>query len=332
MQGRIGFGGQQFVHAHTADLADPAQIVAQQVDDHHVLRPGLRVLGQRAAQAFVHHRVGVAPGGALDGFRLDGAGPVDLQEAFGGGTGDLEVGESQIGRVGRGIGPAQRAVDIESAGRGGEGELIGQCDLVRFARLQGTAARGDIAQVPRASTDQVVLDAGGVAVGVERRGVRPGGQCLQDRRRGEQPGVARRAVGFLRSGEREQVGASGEMVDDDHPVGEDPLGVGRRRPVRGRRAAVGLDLVTQVSDVASREIEGEVLGQRRAAGAQCRGQVVQDRARLVADPTVGAAYGDRPAADPVADRFGQRPGGVPEERETVQPGFHMLAVQPERGR
>ncbi len=93
-----------------AGAADLAEVVADQVDDHHVLRPVLvpQVLGH--------------PAGALDGAGLDGA-PGAAQEQFGGSGGDLgavrgEADRARVrGRVAAGQDGGQR-VDVGARGVG----------------------------------------------------------------------------------------------------------------------------------------------------------------------------------------------------------------------
>ena len=77
MHGRVVLDDHQLGDADAADLADPAEVVAQQVDDHQVLGVGLLVFGQLGPQRLVALRVLRARGRPLDRPRLDAALAVD---------------------------------------------------------------------------------------------------------------------------------------------------------------------------------------------------------------------------------------------------------------
>ena len=66
VHGRVGLDDHERRHVDAAELADAAEVVAQQVDDHQVLGAVLLVVAQRGAAVGVLGRVGGARGGALD--------------------------------------------------------------------------------------------------------------------------------------------------------------------------------------------------------------------------------------------------------------------------
>ncbi len=81
--------------------ADPGQVVPQQIDDHHILRPVLVALGQRAAERGVVHRAEAARTGALDRPGLDvPAVLVQQKEALGRGAQHRELAEVEVGGEG----------------------------------------------------------------------------------------------------------------------------------------------------------------------------------------------------------------------------------------
>ena len=94
------------VDLDAAVLADAAEVVAPEVDEHHVLG-ALLLVGQQLV------RVGVAPR-ARAGDRASRRVPAgDRQQRLGRGAGDLEVQEVQEVHVGRRVDDAQPAVDRE---------------------------------------------------------------------------------------------------------------------------------------------------------------------------------------------------------------------------
>ena len=99
-----------------AVLADPAEVVAAEVDQHHVLGALLRVGEQRLGLAAVLLLVGAARIGAGDRPRL-GPAPGHLDQRLGRGAGDLEVAELEEVHVRRRVDGAQAAVDRERLDR-----------------------------------------------------------------------------------------------------------------------------------------------------------------------------------------------------------------------
>ena len=113
VHGLVGLDPHQLGHLDAADLADAAEVVAQQVDDRHVLGPALLVGAQRRGEARVLVRGRAAAAGALDRPRFRPALAVDREEALRRGAQHGEVAEAQVGGEGRRIGPAQGAVELE---------------------------------------------------------------------------------------------------------------------------------------------------------------------------------------------------------------------------
>ena len=118
----------QLVDGHAAVLADAAEVVAAQVDEHHVLGPLL----------FVGEQFGGDPAIVLGGLAArtrsgDRAGsdaaPVDGQQRLGARAGDLEVAEVQEVHVGARVDRAQTAVNREGLDRDGRGPALGGNDL-----------------------------------------------------------------------------------------------------------------------------------------------------------------------------------------------------------
>ncbi len=66
----IGFESTQHWHFHRAGLRHARQVVAQEVDDHHVFRPVLAARRQVGDERSIARRVGIATARALDGTRF----------------------------------------------------------------------------------------------------------------------------------------------------------------------------------------------------------------------------------------------------------------------
>ncbi len=196
-----------------AVLADPSEVVAHEVDDHHVLG---RVLG-RGAQGAGRVR------GALDRVALDGAAPPP-QEALG-----READER-----------APRAADQRAEpGRGG---VEGVGEHVRgVARPGGLEAQRDVGleQLPRGDALHAVGDGGPVARRARDGVERPDQRRIDGRRRPGQPprpdGPVPVEGGLaLRRPERLEPPALAVEADDVVEQGE-PRGGQRRRGGRWRR-------------------------------------------------------------------------------------------------
>ena len=125
---RVGLDHHQLVDADRAVLADAAEVVAAEVDQHHVLGPLLGVVDEALGEAAVLLLVAAARVGAGDRPRLDPA-AADLDQRLGRGAGDLEVAELEEVHVGGGVDRAQAAVDREGLDRGRRREALRGDDL-----------------------------------------------------------------------------------------------------------------------------------------------------------------------------------------------------------
>ena len=133
-------------------IADLRQVVARQVDEHHVLGELLGIFQQLRSQAVVLSRVGAAGTRARDRVRPH-ATALRLDERLRGGTHDLEVttalvGQIQVVHVGRGVDRAQDAVHVHAAGLGRHVEALRQdnleCVPVRDRALGGVDGRLEV--------------------------------------------------------------------------------------------------------------------------------------------------------------------------------------------
>ncbi len=142
VHGRVVLDHHQLGDGDAADLADDAEVVAQQVDDHQVLGVGLFVVGQLGLQRRVLGRVGGARGRPLDRPRLDPALAVDREEALRRGADHGDLAELEEGGEGRRVAAAQVAVEVERIGAGVGRDLVGEADLVGLAGGQFGLASG----------------------------------------------------------------------------------------------------------------------------------------------------------------------------------------------
>ena len=78
----IGLDTHEDRHGDAANLADSAQIVAQQVDDHHMFRAILLACAQRLAGGVIGIRGIAASGRAFDGPGFHMAVAINAQEAL----------------------------------------------------------------------------------------------------------------------------------------------------------------------------------------------------------------------------------------------------------
>ncbi len=122
---------------HRAGLAHTPEIVAQHVDDHHVLGAVLGARLQFGAQARVLFGVGPARARALDGPRLD-ASAAQLEEALRTRRGDRVVRGAQEGRVGSGRVEVQRLGERQRQGRR-VGHVDGERPALREIGLEDVA-------------------------------------------------------------------------------------------------------------------------------------------------------------------------------------------------
>ena len=135
VHGRVGLDHHQLGHAHRVDLADAAEVVAQQVDDHQVLGAGLFVVGssarQRGVLGRVRRRAALVP---LIGRAWTRRSRSTERKRSGE---ELTISMSPSCRKaanGAGLRAAQQAVEGERLGARVGRDLVGEADLVGLAR------------------------------------------------------------------------------------------------------------------------------------------------------------------------------------------------------
>ncbi len=130
---RVALDGHEVDHLDRAGLADPAEVVAAEVDQHQVLGALLGVGEEFLGERLVLLRGGPAVPGAGDG--VDHRAPVlDLDQRLRGGADDVEAVEAEEVHVRRGVGGPQHPVDVQGTGRAGGLEALGGHDLEGLAR------------------------------------------------------------------------------------------------------------------------------------------------------------------------------------------------------
>ena len=86
----IALDHHQFVHRHRTGLADTPDVIALEIDQHHVLGPLLRVSDQLSRQTAIGARIGAAWSGTRDRPGLGDA-ATELQQTLGRGTHYREI-------------------------------------------------------------------------------------------------------------------------------------------------------------------------------------------------------------------------------------------------
>src|SRR5436305_227359 len=133
MDGLVGLHRHHLRHLDRAHLANRSEVVAQEVDDHQVLRPVLLVGGEGEGEGGVFGGSCTAARGSLDragfGFSIS----IYTEETLGRGTEDGEVAEAQVGGKRRRVGTAKAAVKVERVGVGLQRESVCKADLVAVA-------------------------------------------------------------------------------------------------------------------------------------------------------------------------------------------------------
>ncbi len=117
------------------------------------------------------------------------------------------------------------------------------------------------------------------------------------------------------------------MIEGDQAVGEDEGGIGQGGLMRGIAAALGLQLITEVTGETAIELEGQAAGRHAQALRLC-GEVVEDRlpAQLTLTPTLDPHLA---LADVVGDGPSQRTAVVAHEGK-ASARVHPATVKPER--
>ena len=141
-QVRVGLDGHERLHLDGAELADAAEVVAAEVDEHHVLGALLLVGEQVGGDRLVLLGVAAARAGARDrAGRRAAAG--DGHERLGRGADDLEVLEVEEVHVRRRVDRPQAAVDGERVGVDLRGPALRGHDLEGVARVDVLDDPGD---------------------------------------------------------------------------------------------------------------------------------------------------------------------------------------------
>ena len=117
MDGLVGLDVHQVGHVHGADLADDAEVVAQQVDDHQVLGAVLLAGAQLLGEAHVLGRRLAARQVPLIGFASTQRSRPTLRKRSGEELSTAAVAEAQKGGERRRVDAAQRAVERQRVGR-----------------------------------------------------------------------------------------------------------------------------------------------------------------------------------------------------------------------
>ena len=227
-------------------LADAAEVVAPEVDEHHVLGALLGV-GQQVS-AIRASSSGVAPRGRVPAIgRVDAWRPLTVSSGSGRRAGDLEVAEVQEVHVRARVDHAQAAVDRErvdassgapSAGTARPGRRRRRGRTRRSARPCPRTARGACWTRSRHRAGRRARGSG--------CGHRPGEQAARLGDRRDRVGVGRLEVALVGVDVDDDRDRVLEVVEDDQHVGEHQRHVGqaehvrvRRRPAWSRRCARG---------------------------------------------------------------------------------------------
>ena len=134
-------------HPHGAVLADAAEIVAAEIDEHHVLGALLLVALELLGEPQVLVVAPAARPGAGNRVRL-GAPPLHAHEHLGRRADNREPAHADEEHVGRGVHVPQRAVDRERVGRDVRLEPLGEHHLVDVARGDVLLGRADMLLEP----------------------------------------------------------------------------------------------------------------------------------------------------------------------------------------
>ena len=224
---------QKLVYPDGAGLADPADVVAAQVDQHHVLGPLFLIGPKLLLQGQVLRFVGATGPGPGDGVGRDAA-ALHLDQHLRRGANELEPLQVQVEHVGGGVDLAQRPIDVERVGGGLAAETLGDDGLDNIAG------------------DDISLDAfdHGLELGLRHVGLDSAGRAFarQAGQRGlQRPGEALHdaidplhGVGIGGLDVAVEVGVADHfdgvlhVIKDDQGVGDHKDRFGQREGVRGR--------------------------------------------------------------------------------------------------
>src|SRR5262249_61049344 len=131
-------------HTHRPILTNPPQVVAEQIDDHHVLGPVLGAGEQLGDAGLVLRRSGAARPGALDRASLHRA-VFDPEEPFRRGAGEDEIPQVEVAGEWRRVALTQAAVQLQRWQRRGGKKTLCEVHLEEVASrdvLDSTASTG----------------------------------------------------------------------------------------------------------------------------------------------------------------------------------------------
>ena len=221
---------------------------------------------------------------------------------------------------------APARADVEDAQTGFQQELGGDVvllvDLGLLQRLVVGLEVGTGILAVAVEEELEVLTSGGPRAAV---GAPEDGEGTEQLRCAVEPSFALRLA--VRVGQAEEVGAILDMIERDQPIGEGEGCVRQRRAVDERAAAVALQLVPEVPNVAAVEVEGDVVRDSGQA-KQLAPEVVEDR--LTVDfGRLSAHDGYFLRGHVVVDLCAEGPGAASHEREARLGGVEPAGVEPE---
>ena len=253
---------------HRARPGDPPEVVAPEVDEHHVLGPLLRVGLELLGEELVLPRVGAARARAGDRVRRHPL-ALDLEEELGAGADDLERRRPDEEEVRARVHLAQRAVEADpveraAVGARGQGDRLapGEDDLDRLAgrdRVLRAADGGLVGVAPerglrrrrtprhRPRRRRRRPRGGGAGRPGHLGGARAGRplEGLEERPLGDPVALLEaRRVGVERGDRRQRVG---QVVEDEDEVGLDEA----RQRARPTGSAAGSGTVGSKTETAS---------------------------------------------------------------------------------
>ena len=329
----VGLDLHQLVDDDAAVLAHAPEVVAPEVDEHHVLGALLLVGQQLARDPPVLLGGGAARAGSGDRLGADVA-PGDGQQRLGARARHLEVAEVEEVHVGAGVDRAQAAVDREGLDGHGGRPALGGHDLegVSGVDVLDDALHHAFELRPR----HVRLERGHLPRRLPRsaRGTGPASRShLGDRARGRRVGALDVGLG-VEIGVGEDRDRVLEVVEDDQRVGEhqrhvgqpERIGLGVAERLHGAHEVIAEEAHRAAGErrrVGHRRLAeaGDVLGRERVRIAAVAERPAQHRARAKAD--------ERPAPHPLTLLGGleQERGLARRERAQLQERRHRrLAI------
>ena len=264
---RVALDLHQSIHRHCAGLSHATDVVAAQVDEHHVLGAFLQVAQQLLLEAHVFRRIRTAAAGSGEGPRLDMP-SLHLHQLFGRRAHHMPVGtQGEEVHIGRGVDRPQAPINVEGgcpqrlleALRGNDLEGVPAHDV--FARRVDHGVKlalGDV-RLPPCSVD---------ARGQGRR--RIAGETLLHRIDARYGFAVLLAVGSM---DGQQLEPSRYVVEDGQVFGAKERGLRhRRRGASGQRQPLEMTsrLVAQIADRAAVKSRHPSHRRRLLAGHRCQ--------------------------------------------------------------